>query len=70
MQMNLFLSQLRKLSPAENAEDTLKSLPMQWKKRWVAKGEAAKAYKTRTNLEKFRCDQCNYTKFSKLVRVL
>ena len=30
----------------------------------VAKGEAAKASKTDTNLEKFNYDQCNYTKFS------
>ena len=27
----------------------------------VAKGEAAKASKTDTNLEKFNCDQCNCT---------
>ena len=27
----------------------------------VSKVEAAKAYKTGTNLEYFKCDQCNYT---------
>ena len=30
----------------------------------VAKGNAAKASKTDTNLEKFKCHQCKYTKSS------